>query len=294
MKTRQEKLLGGLLLAELTGVEIGPLSRPLVAKDVCDVVYVDFADAEKLKANYANDPNVNVADILVDAIWGESTLRQAIDRYLLKKGRAAQDMDFVVASHVIEHVPDLVTWLREIRSVLKPSGQVRLAVPDKRFTFDYCRRTTELANVLAAYLSKARIPNTQCLLDFCLNQVSVDAAAAWAGPLDVNLLKKAHTVEGALWVARDALHNGNYHDVHCWVFTPQSFANLFLQLAEAELIDFACLEFYDTEVNTLEFIVNLCVSDDRQQTVQSWRRMAAHAGHREFELAQSSCAADYG
>ncbi len=52
--------------------------------------------------------------------------------------------DLLVASHVIEHVPDLITWLREIASVLKPTGQARLAIPDRRYTFDLLRVETQL------------------------------------------------------------------------------------------------------------------------------------------------------
>jgi predicted SAM-dependent methyltransferase len=35
----------------------------------------------------------------------------------------------VIASHVIEHTPDLVTWLAEIRAILQPNGTLRLAIP---------------------------------------------------------------------------------------------------------------------------------------------------------------------
>ncbi len=173
-----------------------------------------------------------------------------------------------------------MTWLQEIRAVLKNDGQVRLAVPDRRFTFDYLRRTSNMTDVMAAFASKARIPTTQCLMDSCLNEVSVDCVAAWQGTLDVVALKKAHTVEGALWVARDALQNGNYHDVHCWVFTPTSFAALFAELSRHSLIDFACIDFYDTPINDIEFIVNMRVCDNAFERTQSWQRMLDQAEHK--------------
>lgn len=277
---RREKLLGGLELSRLTGAEIGPLHNPLVLKSESHVIYVDHKNTESLREAYAQDSWVDVSKIRVDAIWGAQTLKQAIAGYFVEeKGEPSesQALDFVVASHVIEHVPDLITWLREIRSILKPSGTVRLAIPDKRFTFDYLRRPTELTSVLVAYLNRARIPNTQCILDFCLNEVAIDCALAWQGKIDEASLKHAHTFEGALHVARDALEHGNYHDVHCWVFTPESFAGLCKDLANHGLLDFECTEFHDTAVNEIEFFVHMRVSDNLPEKVNSWQRMATAA-----------------
>lgn len=263
----------------MTGAEIGPLHNPLVSKSDSHVIYVDHTDTESLRESFAQDKSVDVSKIQVDAIWGAQTLKQAIARYAQEKGDLSESLtlDYVLASHVIEHVPDLITWLTEIRSILKPGGTVRLAIPDRRFTFDYLRRPSELTSVLVAYLNRARIPNTQCILDFCLNEVAVDCAMAWQGKIDEAALKRAHTFEGALRVARDALENGNYHDVHCWVFTPASFAGLCKDLADHGLLDFECTEFHDTAVNEIEFFVHMRVCDNSADMVKSWQRMASLA-----------------
>lgn len=284
MTNRRDKLLAGIDLANSIGAEIGPLHNPVVSKKQGQVIYVDHCDAEQLRQHYANDKDVDPNAICVDAVWGAQTLLQGVQAYFARMGTPPQGLDYVVASHVIEHVPDLVTWLQEIRSVLKADGKVRLAVPDKRYTFDYLRRTTNLTDVMAAFATKARIPTTHCLLDFCLNEVPIDCVAAWQGTLDIASLKKAHTIEGALHVARDALQNGTYHDVHCWVFTPASFAALFAEMSRQGLVDFACTDFYDTQVNEIEFIVNMQVSDNAFERTQSWQQMTHMVEHQE-ELA---------
>ena len=41
-----------------------------------------------------------------------------------------------------------MSWLNEIAGVLTTGGQVRLAIPDRRYTFDYARAETTIADVM--------------------------------------------------------------------------------------------------------------------------------------------------
>jgi SAM-dependent methyltransferase len=271
---RRAKLLQGLDLSRLCGAEIGPLDRPLVRKTDGAVFYVDHLETEPLRAKWSSDRNVDTSKLLVDAVWGEQSL---LDGLAMAAGPGFSGLDYVVASHVIEHVPDVITWLQEIQAVLKPGGQLRLAVPDKRFTFDYLRRTSDLASMLYAWKCRARVPNAYCILDFCLNMAPVDTPAAWRGPLDPANLKRGFDFAGALAIADDARLNGRYHDVHCWVFTPASLARCFAELARQRLLAFSCEHFFDTEVDHLEFILALRQCDDAQDCAASWEHMAARA-----------------
>jgi SAM-dependent methyltransferase len=264
---RNEKLTSGLDLRHSIGIEIGPLDKPIVPKTNGEVIYVDHTDTASLKEKYKNDPNVNFAAIAdVDAVWGAQTLQEAIG--------PDRKVDYIVASHVIEHAPNLITWLEELCAVLKPGGEVRLAVPDRRFTFDYLRRDTTLADILNAYLQRARSPLPIAILDFVLNETTViNNVDAWEGKLDPAEVQPIHTVDEAITVARDSLENGNYHDVHCWVFTPWSFADLFARAGEAGLIRFACGAFHDTARHHIEFLVTLRACDDPTEVARSWRHM---------------------
>lgn len=263
---RREKLISGVDLQHSVGMEIGALDKPVITEQDGEIIYVDHAETAALRDKYKDDPNVDTAAIVnVDAVWGAQTLQEAIGR--------DRKVDFVIASHVIEHVPDLITWLEELRTVLKPGGEVRLAVPDRRFTFDYLRRETTLADILNAHLVQARIPLPIAILDFCLNAATVSNIDAWEQRLDPSKLKPTSTVDGAIHVARDSLANGNYHDVHCWVFTPQSFANLFGKAGEAGLIRFECANFFDTARHHIEFFTTLRVCDSREDVAKSWRYM---------------------
>lgn len=284
-RARKAKLLKDINLATAVGVEIGALSRPFVLRSDGRIIYVDHADAATLREKYKDDPNVGTQHIVdVDAVWGVNTLSDTV------KG---ESVDYVVASHVIEHVPDLISWLQELASILNATGQVRLLVPDKRFTFDYTRRTTALADVLPSYLVKARIPQPHSILDHTLNVRIVDGSKAWAGPLDSASLKHHFPRDIAFHWMRDVIENGTYHDVHCWVFTPRSFAQLFSEMAEAGFSNFACEDFTDTAYGEIEFYVTLKLSSDPQYVAASWQRMANKSRELPHDVERPTAPADF-
>jgi SAM-dependent methyltransferase len=263
--TRRDKILSGLDLARMAGLEIGPLDRPLVRKSDGDVLYVDHADAAYLRDRHKNNPQVNIDNIVeIDGFWGEKTLAEAIG--------PEKKLDYVVASHVVEHVPDLISWLQETYAVLKPDGSLRLAVPDKRFTFDYDRDPSKPCDVLDAYIRKARAPLPRMVLDFCLAARHVDAAQAWQGPLDQSKIERFFTDPSALSLAKEALETGAYHDVHCWVFTPISFAQLMFKLGELALLSFRCQDITNTKKKHDEFYVIMSPESQQDKVIETWRQ----------------------
>ena len=125
---RRARMLGSIALADSTGLEIGALHSPLVRRHESQIRYVDYASTAVLRENFRHpgDP----ADIVeVDIVWGGRTLRECLDA----------PVDYILASHVIEHVPDLIGWLLELREALKPGKVLGLAIPDRRHTFDIRR-----------------------------------------------------------------------------------------------------------------------------------------------------------
>lgn len=254
----------GIPMPRSTVLEIGPLYRPFFLKSELDVIYVDHADTETLRNKYRVGHDFDVNEIVnVDAVWGADTLLDCTGTHV----------DYVIASHVIEHVPDLITWLKELGNVLRPHGQIRLVVPDKRYTFDYVRRETALQDVIDSYIRRARRPLPANIFDHVVNVRYVDTAAAWQGPLDPEKLEHRHSFEMAMNLATDALNSQSYHDVHCWVFTPHSFAALMTDLARCGLLDLECSDFGDTPYGSLEFTAFLKPSTNRGAIAESWKQV---------------------
>lgn len=261
---RRDRILAGLDLSNTKGVEIGPLSSPLVSKAEGEIYYVDYADAEHSRQKYATDPNVKIEDIVeIDGIWGAQSLSECMG--------AESTFDYVVASHVVEHVPDLVTWLSEIKTILSPTGSLRLAVPDRRFTFDHMRPESEIYDVLSAYVERRRTPAPRTVLEFHTLKRSVDCQDAWRRDFSRAGMQFSSDVRTGLHSARDTVETGAYHDVHCWVFTPASFLSLMLELSELDLLEFACERFLSTARDDMEFFVDMAPHADRRVRSESWR-----------------------
>jgi SAM-dependent methyltransferase len=242
-------MLEGIDLGRERGFEIGALAAPIVTKAESDIRYVDWTDQQALRAKYASDPHVDVNKIVpVDAIWGEQTLKESFS------GEAG--FGYAIASHVIEHVPDMIGWLGEIAEVLRPGGRLTLAIPDRRFTFDYLRQETRVGDLIDAWLRHNRRPAPASTYDFVANAVVVDAGAAWSGSLDRNSLAHFADRHSALNVARECLE-GTYHDVHCWVFTPESLFKIMIDLVDLDLLPFRCARFHTTQPGSIEMFLIL-------------------------------------
>ena len=265
---RRGVLLPGLDLPNQTGIEIGPLDAPMVRKSDGKVVYVDHVGTEQLRAKYAKyTDDVDLEQIVpIDIVWGDAPLPDLVGR---------QSIDYVIASHVAEHVPNLVGWLQDMQAVLKHDGQLRIILPDKRVSKDCIREETRIVDLLDAYVHQARKPQTQKILD-CALYVAAEPFDPWKvykGDTPISDVVPLHSCATALDIARDALLNDKYVDVHCWVFTPRCFANLMEKLVAYDLIRLRCAGFVDSYVDLFEFCVFLQPSDDKEAAIASWRHM---------------------
>jgi SAM-dependent methyltransferase len=243
---RREKILQHIDVATQRGLEIGPLHHPFVTRDEGEVFYVDHADTEALRAKYeGHDDVVDIVD--VDFVWGDGTLAEAVG--------SAAPFDYVIASHVVEHTPDLVGWLRQIADVLVPGGMLGLVVPDKRFCFDRRRSTTELPAVVAAHLEGRTRHTLESIFDFYLHIATADTAALW---------RREHPdpdeplhFDTAIEFCEKAAASGEYVDVHSWTFTPRTFVAVLDGLFELDLLPFRFASFHPTPPFDLEFICTL-------------------------------------
>ncbi len=256
MPTRNEKILRCITPATQIGVEVGPLDKPIVTREMGQIYYVDHDSTEALKARFQEPGHqVNLEKIVeVNYVWGDKQLAELLEQ--------EAPVDYVIASHVIEHVPDLIGWLAEVRAILKPGGILSLVIPDKRQCFDYYRPPTRLPEVAEAFLHRSRKPSPRQIFDHISSAVDYRGSIAWGGVVNESQLSPLHTLEAAWSAAKTALASGEYCDVHCWVFTPTSFFKLLREIASADLLKFEVAQFYRTE--GCEFFVSLRATETAQ------------------------------
>lgn len=63
-------------------------------------------------------------------------------------GIMAEQYDFLLSCHSLEHIANPIKALTEWSRVLKPAGYLLLVLPDKRGTFDHNRETTPVSHLL--------------------------------------------------------------------------------------------------------------------------------------------------
>jgi SAM-dependent methyltransferase len=246
---RHQRILGLFDQSRGRGLEIGPLFDPVVRRWDGDIRYVDVHPGALLKEFYATHPGVPVDDI-VDPDFvligpdGSRTLPEAV--------QGAEPFDWVIASHVIEHVPDILGWLSEVAEILVDDGQLILAVPDRRFSFDAARAPTTVGEILLAHHNRDQVPSVRAIYDHYHGVVSINAADAWRGH-EPGVNERIHDLDFVRSQLDRAVNDGVYVDCHVWLFTPQSFVDQLAELARLDGIAFVVDKIMPTALDELEF-----------------------------------------
>ncbi|TXI81200.1 MAG: class I SAM-dependent methyltransferase [Crocinitomicaceae bacterium] len=139
-----------------TGIEIGALNQPAPLPKELSVSYCDVISQEEAKRLFPETDSNNLVTVnhLIDL--DNSGLRQF----------KSNSLDFVILSHVIEHVANPIAVLDELFRVCKPTGHVVLAVPDKDYTFDKPRQLTPFTHLLEEYRQHVTTVSDAHYLDF--------------------------------------------------------------------------------------------------------------------------------
>lgn len=230
------------------GLEIGPLTNPILSKSIANIYYLDHLSTSDLKKKYKHEP-VELDDIV--------SIDYVLQNNDLKKTLGSTKFDYVIASHVIEHIPDMLGWLDQIGTILNPGGVLSLVIPDKRYTFDISRRLSTPADILGANLDKLTRFSSSMMYDFASEcKAELDVGRAWND-------REAYLNSKTRWSKSEAYDmcvknvNGNYIDCHCHVFTPRSFMNILKKAIEHDLLDYEINNYLDTQQGELEFYVQL-------------------------------------
>jgi predicted SAM-dependent methyltransferase len=245
--TREEKVFH-LLDKKGAGLEIGPSHNPIAPKSKGFNVHIlDHASAADLRSKYQGH-SVNLNNIEdVDFVWSGEPLHELIGK--------TGCYDWIIASHVIEHVPNLISYLQQCEKLLKPDGILSLVIPDKRYCFDYFSSSSSSGNILDAFTEKRVRPSHGQIFDHISNASKRQGNIAWGldGLGGADELVHTFTEAQAHWI--HSLSTTDYIDVHCWRFTPASFRLVISDLLNLDLIGLVIKAEFDTV--GCEFYVSL-------------------------------------
>lgn len=235
------------------GLEIGALNNPIIPPGIGSIKYADYTDTNGLRKQHEALPDRSSGIVNVDYVWrGSGSLAEVVGE--------VDVFDYVIASHVIEHVPNTLGWLRGICSVMKPGGVFNLAIPDKRYTFDLKCPLSTLAELIEADMLNYQIPSVRQMFEHTFNIAKIEPGAIWRENVDIDKLDKYNS-EYAIYLAHDQaskiINDGLYIDSHCWFYTPSSFLELIEGAVLLERFDFFLTHIEPTLEGEFEFFVSL-------------------------------------
>ncbi len=171
-----------------SGLEIGPGHHPYRLAEGATVKYIDRwtpAEASELFPEISDgfvEPDY-IADFNVEGLAPV----------------ADESQDFVIASHVLEHVANPLRMLSEIHRVVRPGGAVLILLPDRRrIRTDSRRPPTPLQHVVDDYAAGV----TELSLDHILEEVAASGIAIPSSAADRAELVRWHQLR--------SVH------AHCW------------------------------------------------------------------------------
>lgn len=144
------------------GVEIGPGHAPFPVPSGVSVQYLDRWEPVENSALFpelGDDPGFPRPDIVANL---------DVDR-LSALPDASQD--FVIASHILEHLANPLAMLVDVHRVLKTGGLLVLILPDRHVTFDSERPPTTLEHLAEEYRRDVREVTDEHVIEAIVAQV---------------------------------------------------------------------------------------------------------------------------
>jgi SAM-dependent methyltransferase len=250
---RNGTILAGLDPNHARILEIGPSFSPIAAKRAgWRTTVVDHTDRDGLVAKYGQFPEIDISTIEeVDYVWTGGLLDTVLP------GAEHGSYDTLIASHVIEHIVDPVSFLASADRLLKPNGRIVLAVPDLRLCFDCMRPTSTTGQIIAAWREGRTRHAWGAVFDaLAYDARPVDDSPSWGRGASVDPRPKGdlRSIARGLEGYQDRSQS-EYLDVHGWTFTPASFLLIMLELHALGLSRWSVARL--TECQAVEFLAFL-------------------------------------
>lgn len=216
-RSRRRFLARALAGQDLKILEIGALDGPTFQPDEGNVRFADFFTQEESIARHRNNPKRRWDRIVpVDYVLRDTSLPDAV----------TEAPELIVANHVIEHIADPISWLQDLHRL--GARHLFLSIPDRRFTFDYFKPVTDATDWLQWHEQKLTKPSWWQVLQHIYYHAALRSPEAWRGEIPADHLHRFTMPEA---IERAKSLSADHADVHCSIFTFESFRRLMSDLA---------------------------------------------------------------
>jgi hypothetical protein len=249
-------------------LEIAPLFVPLL-KQGENVINIDVETREAILEKYSS-----MEDSWPKKHWPDDWESHLCNIHYVWKGEPYPELIkerfmWVVGSHVIEHTPDVISWLNDLYDMLHVNGEIRMIVPDMRFNWDRMRSPTELCDLIGNYIHKKKKPTFDLYFEQVLlapKSAHLSSRELWNLPPFEHKIGRENvlcTIEeikeafGYTERAHDRSEKGSYEDAHVNKWTPSIFASQMNTLYDMGLVKLKLVNVVPTAVNDAEFYVTM-------------------------------------
>ena len=235
-------------------LEFGPLTRCLLdRKKYKNYFFADIRSTEEVKKLYSGNEylkrtgiEVNTDDVIdIDFVVKGSYKDTFIN---IKK------FDYVIVSHVLEHIPNLLDFFLDIKNILNKEGEIIILYPDRRFCFDHFRSDSKFSDIYDVWKNGINGICRQSL-DFFTNVIPENNPVKfWNLDEKINMDNGKNAKKNvSIYLQGKKGEMGD--DVHYWPFSDYAFLKFLRDCRIYDLFSFFIKRFVPTQKNTQEFLV---------------------------------------
>ena len=252
-------------------LEFGPLIRPLVSKkDYPGIKFADVRSTEDIRKLYTSNDYLQATGLTVD-INSVAEIDYVVSDSYSKIFKNEKKFDVVYLSHVIEHMPDIISFFNDVKSILKKESKLILIYPDARYCFDHFRNGSTFVDAYDVYRDRSRSSNR--VLDFVYNVVGENNPLFfWSSNKQGDILPK-NDFKKSLKAYEKALCNELPDDTHFWPFSDYQFVKFLYDMDRAGLLDFSIKNFYPTQENQQEFMIVLTPKTKKEIDYTNYKKI---------------------
>lgn len=236
-------------------LEVGPLNWPIVTKDKYpNTFYSDIRNSDEIKKLYTSNDYLKSTGIEIDTNTIVDIDYVVNDTYK-ETFKNVEKFDAIILGHVIEHIPDIISFFIDVANIIKKDGKLIIIYPDARYCFDHFRNGTTFIDAYDVYVNNKN--SSKRVFDFMFNVVKENSPHFFWNDTSQNKLLSKNNFKDSLVAYEKAKKNELPDDTHFWPFADHQFIKFIYDLDRSGLLEFEIDSFYPTQVNTQEFMIIL-------------------------------------